>query len=217
MIGKLWYFFVLNIARFLFFLNGGIRSNAENMPKSGALIVAPIHLSHFDPPVVACGCNRMLRFMAKEELFKGALGWLVRSLGAFPVRRGEGDTESIRYTMNALEKGQAVLIFPEGTRGDGKHIGPMSKGVALIAKRTGVPILPVGIIGSHIALPKGAKKPRRSRIRIVYGKPFTFAEVAGEGKGDRDRFLAVMAEKLQEVCAQGGLNLELPSAKPIAD
>lgn len=211
MMAKLWYFFILNVARFLYFLLGGIRSNPEAVPKSGALIVAPIHLSHLDPPAVACGCNRMLRFMAKEELFKGAFGWLISSLGAYRVRRGEGDTESIRFTIAALERGEAVIIFPEGTRGDGKRIGPLSAGVALIAKKTGAPVLPVGIVGTHVALPKGAKKPKRSRIRIVYGKPFTFAEVAGEGKGDRERFLGELAVRLREVCAEGGLDLDLPA------
>ena len=211
MLAKPWYFIVLHFARFLYFLLGGIRSNPKNMPMSGALIVAPIHLSHLDPPAVACGCNRMLRFMAKEELFKGLMGPLIRSLGAFPVKRGEGDTESIRYTMSALEKGEAVIIFPEGTRGDGKQMGSMSKGVALIAKRTGARVLPVGIVGTHKALPKGASKPKRARMRIIYGDPFTFAEVAGDGKGDRDRFLAVLAERLQSLCAEGGLELKLPS------
>lgn len=131
-INRLWYFFVLNLAKFMYFLLGGIRTKGK-MLMSGPLIVAPVHLSHLDPPAVACGCNRMLRFMAKKT-FRGAFGWLIRSLGAFPVNRGEGDMESIRFTMTSLEKGEAVIIFPEGTRGDGKRLGPLSKGVALIAK-----------------------------------------------------------------------------------
>lgn len=206
---KLWYFFILNLARFAFFLLGGLRSSGK-VPMQGALIVAPVHVSHLDPPAVACACNRMLRFMAKEELFRGPFGWLIQSVGAFPVRRGEGDTESIRHTIGFLEQGQAVLMFPEGTRGDGVRLGPMSKGVALIAKRTGAPVLPVAIVGSHIALPRGRSKPRRARIKVVYGEPFTFAEVAGEGKGDRDRFLAALAERLQTLCAEHGLMLLLP-------
>lgn len=208
---KPWYYLILNFARVVYFLLGGIRSNPENMPKKGALIVAPVHLSHLDPPAVACGCNRVLRFMAKEELFKGAFGWLIRSLGAYRVKRGEGDTESIRLTMGFLEAGEAVLIFPEGTRGDGKHLGPMNKGVALIAKRTGAPVLPVAIIGTHIAMPRGKSKLKRHPMRIIYGTPFTFAEVAGEGKGDRERFLDVLAQRIHDLCAEGGLELEMPS------
>jgi len=210
-----WYFFVLNLARFIYFLLGGVRTRGK-MPMQGALIVAPVHLSHLDPPAVACGCNRMLRFMAKEELFKGAFGWLIKSLGAFPVKRGEGDTESVRFTISALERGEAVIIFPEGTRGDGKVLGAMNKGVALIAKRTGAPILPVGIVGTHLALPKGKSKPRRARMTIVYGEPFTYAEAAGEGERatERDRFLAELARRLQAVEREGGLELALPEAAP---
>ncbi len=212
-----WYFFVLNLARFIYFLLGGVRTRGK-MPMQGALIVAPVHLSHLDPPAVACGCNRMLRFMAKEELFKGAFGWLIKSLGAFPVKRGEGDTESVRFTISALERGEAVIIFPEGTRGDGKALGAMNKGVALIAKRTGAPILPVGIVGTHLALPKGKSKPKRARMTIVYGEPFTYADAAGEGERatERDRFLAELARRLQAVEREGGLELALPEAASVA-
>lgn len=206
---KPWYFFILNIARFVYFLLGGLRTVGK-MPKTGPLLVAPVHLSHLDPPAVACGCNRMLRFMSKEELFKGAFGWLIRSVGAFPVKRGEGDTESVRFAIAALERGEAVLIFPEGTRGDGVRMQALNKGVALIAKRTGAPVLPVGIVGTHLALPKGRSKPKRSRMTVIYGEPFTFEEVAGTGKGDRDRFLAALGERLRALCAEHGLTLLPP-------
>jgi 1-acyl-sn-glycerol-3-phosphate acyltransferase len=145
-------------------------------------------------------------------LFKGPFGWLIRSVGAYPVRRGEGDTESVRYTIQALERGEAVLIFPEGTRGDGQRLGAMNKGVALIAKKTGAPIVPVGIVGTHLALPRGKSKPRRARITLVYGEPFTYAEAVGDGERstEKDRFLAELSRRLQKVCAEGGLDLALP-------
>ncbi len=209
---RLWYFFILNIARFAYFLLGGLRAKGK-VPANGAVIVAPVHLSHLDPPAVACACNRMLRFMSKEELFKGPFGWLIKSVGAFPVRRGEGDMESIRFAMSALEKGEAVLIFPEGTRGDGKRLGPINKGIALIAKRTGALVQPVGILGTDVALPRGRSKLKRARITVLYGEPFTYQEAVGDGgpKGERERFLAFMAEKLQAVSKEVGLDLELPN------
>jgi 1-acyl-sn-glycerol-3-phosphate acyltransferase len=208
----MWYHFVLILARGVFWLIGGVKGVDEhNVPRKGGLIVAPLHVSNLDPEAVACGTNRHLRFMAKEELFKGKfLGWLIRSLGAFPVKRGEGDTESIRFAMECLEKGQAVLIFPEGTRGDGKHIQPINRGVAMLAKRTGVPVLPVGVVGTHIAWPKGQKKIKRAKMRIIYGKPFTYAEIAtgANEKENREIFARELQLRIANLCAKGGLTLE---------
>src|SRR5436190_23431548 len=113
-----WYAFILRLVRNGFFrlTTGGLRSvGEENIPKTGAVIFAPNHVSNLDPPAVACGTNkRQLAFMAKEELFKGLFGKLIASVGAYPVKRGEGDTESIRRRIELLEQGRAVLVFPEG-------------------------------------------------------------------------------------------------------
>jgi 1-acyl-sn-glycerol-3-phosphate acyltransferase len=211
----LWYLIVLQLARFIYFLLGGYRGfQKHNVPKSGGVIIAPIHLSHLDPPLVACVTRRQLRFMAKEELFKGALGWLIRSLGAFPVKRGEGDTESIRLAIGALEAGEAVLMFPEGTRGDGKTLGALNKGVAMIAKRTGAPVVPISINGTHLALPKGSKKLRRASFRIRFGEPLLYSEVArgATEKENRELFLDELARRLITLSAENGLPLAMPEA-----
>lgn len=206
-----WYYFILNLARFGFFVGlGGINVvGRENVPKSGGVIVAPVHISHLDPPAVACGTNRRLRFMAKEELFRGILGGLINSLGAFPVKRGEGDTESIRRAMSLLESGEAVLIFPEGTRGDGKHLQPLNKGVAMMAKRTGALVMPVAVVGTHIAWPKGQKKIKRNKITVAYGQPRSYAELATDetGKESREQFSKRLAEEIIAVCLSNGLPL----------
>src|ERR1044071_4868828 len=98
-----WYAFVLRLVRNSFFrlIPGGLGSvGEENIPRAGAVIFAPNHLSNLDPPAVACGTNkRQLAFMAKEELFKGLFGKIIASVGAYAVRRGESDTESIRRTI----------------------------------------------------------------------------------------------------------------------
>jgi 1-acyl-sn-glycerol-3-phosphate acyltransferase len=208
----LWYHFMLNVARVAYWCIGGVKGVDEsNVPRKGPLIVAPLHVSHLDPPAVACGTNRHMRFMAKEELFHHkAFGWLIRSLGAFPVKRGEQDTESIRAAIHMLENGEAVLIFPEGTRGDGKHIQSISRGVAMLAKRTGVPVMPVGIVGTHIAWPRGQKKIKRSKMKIVYGEPFRYADVAcsaGE-KENREIFARELQRRIVQLCASQGLVLE---------
>ncbi len=211
-----WYVFCRWLTK-VFFIGprGGLRSvGAENVPLSGALIVAPVHLSHLDPPAVACGTKRPLRFMAKEELFKvKVLGPLIRSLGAFPVKRGEGDTESIRYAMSCLEKGEAVLIFPEGTRGDGDTLLPINRGIAMIAKRTGAKVMPVGIVGTNVILPKGGAKKGKHLVTIVYGKPFTYDEACtgASEKENREIFAARLASEMVSLSQSAGSKLSLPS------
>jgi 1-acyl-sn-glycerol-3-phosphate acyltransferase len=203
---KAWYGFVIILVKNLYFglVTGGLRSiGKENVPKSGAVIVAPIHVSHLDPPATACSMpHRRLRFMAKEELFKGIFGKIIASLGAFPVHRGEGDTEAIRKSIAMLEAGEALLVHPEGTRGDGVRMQAVNKGVAMLAKRTGAPVVPVGIIGSSIVMPRG-RKGRRHRITVVFGEPFTYSEVAS----DREVFGRVLSERILKLCNENGFGI----------
>jgi 1-acyl-sn-glycerol-3-phosphate acyltransferase len=150
--------------------------------------------------------------MAKEELFKHPFfGWLINSLGAYPVKRGEGDTESIRRTIALLKEGEAVLIFPEGTRGDGKTIQEMSRGVAMLAKKTEAPVLPVGIIGTNKVMPVGSFKGEKSRVTIAFGRPFTYAEVATSSseKENRELFSRALQERIVQLCRDNGMPLEL--------
>ena len=152
--------------------------------------------------------------MAKEELFKGIFGKLIAGLGAYPVHRGEGDTEAIRKSIDMLNQGESLLVHPEGTRGDGVRMLPINKGVAMLAKRTGAPVVPVGIIGSSIVMPRGKAKKRRHRITVVFGKPFTYAEVA-EGVNDkqaREEFCRVLAERIRALCNEHGFPVSLASS-----
>lgn len=213
-----WYRFVNWLVRTFFFgwVTGGLRSvGRENVPKSGAVIIAPIHVSHLDPPATGCAMpHRRLRFMAKEELFKGIFGKLIASLGAYPVHRGEGDMEAIRKSIEMLNQGEALLVHPEGTRGDGVHMLPINKGVAMLAKRAAVPVVPVGIIGSNIVMPRGKAKRKRHRITVVFGKPFTYAEIAqgGNDRQAREEFCRVLAERIMELCNANGFAIQPPVA-----
>jgi 1-acyl-sn-glycerol-3-phosphate acyltransferase len=217
-----WYAFVLRIVRNGFFrlITGGLRSvGEENIPRTGGVIFAPNHISNLDPPAVACGTNkRQLAFMAKEELFKGFFGKIISSVGAFPVRRGEGDTESVRKTIALLEDGRAVLVFPEGTRGDGKRLGPINRGVAMLAKRTNAPVLPIGIVGTHVVAPRGGKGIKRHRITVAYGMPFTYREVAvaATERENRDLFAQELEKRILALCTANGLPLQPSSeAEPV--
>jgi len=191
---------------------GGMRvEGRENVPQDGPLIVAPVHFSNLDPPVVACSVVREISFMAKEELFKvPILGPWIRSLRAFPLKRGGQDMEALRKAISLLEEGKALLVFPEGTRGDGEHLGKLLTGIAVMAKRTGANVLPMGIAGTHAMLPRGGKWPKRGRIRVVIDKPFRYEEIAAglPDKEGRTKFMAHLAERLVDSSARAGQRLK---------
>jgi 1-acyl-sn-glycerol-3-phosphate acyltransferase len=211
----LWYALIAGIARRVFFASkGGLSIVGKlNVPARGAAIIAPIHLSTLDPPAVASASRRHLRFMAKSELFKGIFGWGIRSTGAFPVRRGENDTEAIRNAIDILNDGQVLLLFPEGERGDGMRLGSINRGIAMLAKRTGAPIVPTAIVGTHAMLPRGGKGVKRGHVVVAFGQPFTYAEVArGSSSESRELFAAELEKRLLEICAENGLILEPCSA-----
>jgi 1-acyl-sn-glycerol-3-phosphate acyltransferase len=209
-----WYAFVRFAFKYVYFAtHGGIRSAGEdNIPISGPVLLAPLHISHLDPPAVACGMQRRIRFMAKQELFKNPLfGFIIASIGAYPVKRGETDTEAIRKTISLLEEGEIVLIFPEGTRGDGESIQEMSRGIAMLAKRTKVPVVPVGVIGTNVVMPKGSLKGHKHMVTLAYGKPFTYAEVATSenDKVNRELFLSSLQSRIVELCEANGKTLRI--------
>jgi 1-acyl-sn-glycerol-3-phosphate acyltransferase len=144
--------------------------------------------------------------MAKAELFKPPVfGPLIRRIGAFPVHRGVADTEAVKHTLALLADGEAVLVFPEGGRGDGKTLGEPNKGVTLLAMKSGAPVLPVGVAGSHRWLPQGAKFPRRVRLTVAFGEPFTFAYIQrGHGTDARNAFGPIIMEKIAVLVREGG-------------
>ena len=138
----------------------------KNVPKTGSLIIASNHLSWADIPLIPAFLKRKVVFMAKEETFQGKMGWLVRFLGAFPVKRGEADRQSLRAAEEQLKAGRILIIFPEGTRSKVHRLGQAHAGLGMIALRSGIPVVPVAINGSEKAF-----KKFRPRITIIYGEP----------------------------------------------
>ena len=156
-----------SVARFLYVLKLRVRLvGLENVPKEGAYILASNHLSWMDVPLVPSYLKRKVVYMAKEELFEGKGGWIVRFFGAFPVKRGEADRQSLRVAENQLKAGKVFIIFPEGTRSKTHRLAKGHVGLGMIALRSGVPVIPVAIWGSEKAL-----KAFRPRVNIVFGEP----------------------------------------------
>ena len=155
----------------------------ENVPPSGAYIVAPSHRSIFDVPVAAYITRRNARFLAKEELFaKPFLNWLFTKLGAVKVERGTADRGALRALESALREGSPVALFPEGPRGSGPQIGPLFDGATYLALKLGVPIVPVGVGGSEQILAKGKILPRLHRVAVVVGKPIEPPKLEGRAR-----------------------------------
>ena len=153
----------------------------ENIPKGRAFVYASNHRSYVDPVLVSISGRGRFSFMAKSELFEKPLfAWLIRSLGAFPVERGKGDTGAIDRAVENVRHGTNLLIFPEGTRSKDGRVGRGKTGVALIAARAGADVVPVGI--SFVG-----KLHFRSRIVVRIGTPIPAATLAVEdGLGDRE-------------------------------
>ena len=144
----------------------------ENMPAEGAVIVAMNHRSNWDGPVAVTTLPRQLAIMGKKELFNNPiLRPILRWAGAFPVSRGKGDIGAIKAALTALKDGKAFAIFPEGTRVKGEQEHHAKAGVAMLAERTGAPIIPVAISGRYRLF---------SSIKIYIDKPIYVKSENGE-------------------------------------
>lgn len=163
-----WFWVTLRfVARIIFFLALRITLiGHRHVPKKGPYIIAANHLSWTDIPLMPAYLSTQVIYLAKEELFLGKFGWLVRFLGAIPVKRGEADRQLLRAADDLLKRGKILVIFPEGHRSDNHQMIRAHAGMGMIALRAGVPVIPVAICGSEHAL-----KKFRPHITITYGEP----------------------------------------------
>ena len=162
-------------AWFLFIFFYGVRAyGRRNIPAGGPFIVACTHQSYLDPVVVGFTCPAPVRYFARRSLFRNPLfAALIRAYGAFAVERETADLGALRKALRFLRGGEAVLLFPEGTRTRDGRIGEVKPGVFLLAERAGVPVVPAVIEGAREIWPRKRKMPRFFLpLRILYGKPF---------------------------------------------
>jgi len=171
------------------------RRGTDVLDTPGPVIVAPVHRSNLDAPLVAAIANRRVRSLAKQSLFSHPVGaWVMAALGAIPVRRGEADREAMRSAREIISRGEMMIVFPEGTRQQGDQVVGLFDGVAYLATKTGAPIIPVGIAGTEQAMGSGSRGIRRSRCAVVVGQPIT----APSGRLSRP----ALAEFSQSVAAE---------------
>jgi 1-acyl-sn-glycerol-3-phosphate acyltransferase len=143
-------------------------SGGENVPATGAAIVAPNHKSFYDSFFIALATKRHLRFMAKTELFEGPWAWLLVRLGAFPVRRGEADADALETAREVLRQGGLLALFPEGTRvRDPETLGTPKRGAGRLALEMHAPLVPAAITGTERLFAGPFPKPRRVQVAFA--------------------------------------------------
>jgi len=196
-----WYRLWQQVARILFVLVFGLRvHHRRRFPRTGGVLVVANHQSYLDPILAAVGMPRPFHPMARNSLFRFApFVWLIRSLNAFPVRRGTADLAAVKEALRRLKAGGVVLVFPEGTRTRDGSIGPMHGGPAAIAARAGVPIVPMVIDGAFEAWPRTRRLPRPHWIRVACGR----AVSAGDsGAGDTEAVMASVRRQMLDLQAE---------------
>ncbi|HEY8655632.1 MAG TPA: lysophospholipid acyltransferase family protein [Candidatus Limnocylindria bacterium] len=163
-------------------------------PHGGAYIVVANHTNWLDPPVIEFALGVAVRFMAKEEAFDTpVLGGLMRAKGCFPVRRGAADRRALQTCLRVLAAGRPLGFFPEGTRSRDGVMRRGHPGVGFLAVRSGAPILPVGVVGTHQRAILG---PCRGRIEVRIGAPFLATELVPAGRHDEQALTDAIMERV---------------------
>lgn len=163
----------------------------DNIPREGRLILAANHMSNWDPPFLATFVPRKVSYMAKQELFANPIfAAIIRSLNAFPVKRGAADRGAIKSAVAELKNEHCLGVFPEGTRSKDGKIHKAEAGVALLAALSKSPVLPAAIIGTNKIFANGSLLPK---LKVIYGKPIFF-----EGKANDKEALQNFSQKIME-------------------
>jgi 1-acyl-sn-glycerol-3-phosphate acyltransferase len=167
----------------------------ENVPRQGALVLAPNHFSQMDHFFAGVYLRRKIRFMAKSQMFgPPVLTYIYKHGGVFPVRRGAHDEEAFKTVYKLIDQGEMLLVYAEGGRSRSRELGEPKPGIGRIALESGAPIVPVAIYGS--AGVRGWKRLRFPKVTVEFGKPMTFAV---EPEPNRERQLEAATEVFAEV------------------
>ncbi len=192
----MFYYFIRSLVKFFFLFLGLKYEGIHNLPKKGPAIIAANHVSSWDPFIVAVASPRPVCFMAKAELYNNwILAILLGGLHAFPVKRGSADRGAIRKALDILNKEQLLGIFPEGTRSKDSSVQTAQAGTAMLAIKSGAPVIPVACIGTAGKFPLGWG---RNRFIVRVGKPIDMARYR-EKKANSAALEKLSLEIMQEI------------------
>lgn len=171
---------------------------AARVPPSGGVILAANHISLADPPLIGCSVRRSIHYLAKEELFRiPLLGWFISHTNAFPLKRMEHDVSAFKHAQRLLERGEVVLVFPEGTRQRSSALGRAKPGVGMLAAKARVPIVPVLIQNSN-------RLRFFARVSVVFGAPLPAPLYAS--REDYQRLSDLVMERLRALQTHQGVS-----------
>jgi len=212
------YYIGRELFRLLFLIFGRLTViGRRNVPATGGVLLASNHTSYMDPPLAGVACPRPIWFMAKADLFTvPILKSLIPRTHAFPVKRGAVDRQALRRTYELLAAGKIVNIFFEGGRSKDGLLGRPESGIAMIALRAGVPIVPTALINADRLLPRKAKMVCFTRLTVIFGEPLTFPHLVGE-KPTREALREVsetIARKVAELLRAHGAPERVPENYP---
>jgi 1-acyl-sn-glycerol-3-phosphate acyltransferase len=177
---RIWYRIVQYSVASLLSATGGLRSSGRrNIPATGGVLLVSNHLSHLDVFVLGILVPRPLNYVARSTLFLPILGPLIRSVGGFPIQREGMGASGLKETLRRLRNGGIVTLFPEGTRSRTGELGDLKSGIAVLAARARVPIVPAAVAGTFEAWPRTRPFPWPHPIRVHYGPPIPAEQVAG--------------------------------------
>ena len=176
---------------------------AANVPSTGGVILAANHSSFLDPPLIGCGVNRTISFLARESLFHfPGMGALLRSWSVVPVDRDGGGAKGLKMILNRLLAGGGIVLFPEGTRTKDGNLQPARSGIGLTVIKSTAPVVPVRVFGTFEAYGRNHKFPRPRRVILKYGQPLDFAGLRAEAKTcDKTRLKEIYQQVADEIMA----------------
>jgi 1-acyl-sn-glycerol-3-phosphate acyltransferase len=158
---------------------------AENMIEEGPCIIAANHCSYLDPPLVGVACKRAIHYLARKTLLDWPiLGPIFPQLNVIPVDQDNPERSALMGIIRVVRGGGAALIFPEGSRSPDGQIQDSQPGIGLVVAKTGAPVVPVRILGSYEAFPRGGKRIRSSSTEVRIGKPLDFLNISQVGRED---------------------------------